>query len=30
MKYSGVIFDFNGTLYWDTPLHDLAFDIFLE
>ncbi len=30
MKYRGVIFDFNGTLYWDTPLHDLAFDIFLE
>ncbi len=30
MNYHGVIFDFNGTLYWDTPLHDLAFDIFLE
>lgn len=30
MNYRGVIFDFNGTLYWDTPLHDLAFDIFLE
>jgi len=30
MKYRGIIFDFNGTLYWDTPLHDLAFDAFLE
>ncbi len=30
MKYRGVIFDFNGTLYWDTPLHDQAFDIFLK
>jgi len=26
----GVIFDFNGTLFWDTAFHDLAFDIFLE
>lgn len=30
MKYRAVIFDFNGTLFWDTPLHDLAFDIFLK
>ena len=26
----GAIFDFNGTLFWDTAFHDLAFDIFLE
>ena len=26
----GVIFDFNGTLFWDTPLHNLAWDGFLE
>jgi len=26
----GVIFDFNGTLFWDTAFHDRAFDIFLE
>jgi len=30
MKHRGVIFDFNGTLYWDTQLHDQAFDIFLK
>ena len=30
MKYSGVIFDFNGTLFWDTPLHNKAWNIFLE
>jgi len=30
MKIKGVIFDFNGTLFWDTAFHDLAFDIFLE
>jgi len=24
------VFDFNGTLFWDTAFHDLAFDIFLE
>jgi len=29
-KIKGVIFDFNGTLFWDTAFHDLAFDIFLE
>ena len=28
--YKGAIFDFNGTLFWDTAFHDLAFDIFLE
>ena len=26
----GAIFDFNGTLFWDTEFHDRAFDIFLE
>jgi len=30
MKYSGVIFDFNGTLFWDTKLHNKAWDIFLQ
>ena len=29
MLYSGVIFDFNGTLFWDTKLHNKAWDIFL-
>jgi beta-phosphoglucomutase-like phosphatase (HAD superfamily) len=24
MKYKGVIFDFNGTLFWDTDLHNKA------
>ena len=26
----GVIFDFNGTLFWDTHFHSRAFDIFME
>ncbi len=26
----GIIFDFNGTLFWDTPLHNKAWDLFLE
>ena len=30
MKFKGAIFDFNGTLFWDTAFHDCAFDIFLE
>jgi HAD superfamily hydrolase (TIGR01509 family) len=30
MAYSGVIFDFNGTLFWDTPLHNKAWNIFLK
>ena len=30
MKYTGVIFDFNGTLFWDTPLHNKAWRIFLD
>ncbi len=29
MQFSGVIFDFNGTLFWDTKLHNKAWDIFL-
>lgn len=29
MTYSSVIFDFNGTLFWDTKLHNKAWDIFL-
>jgi len=28
--FKGAIFDFNGTLFWDTAFQDLAFDIFLE
>lgn len=28
--YSAVIFDFNGTLFWDTSMHNEAWDIFLE
>ena len=28
--FKGAIFDFNGTIFWDTAFHDLAFDIFLE
>jgi len=30
LKTKGIIFDFNGTLFWDTSYHDLAWDIFLE
>jgi beta-phosphoglucomutase len=30
MKYQGAIFDFNGTLFWDTPYHNQAWDIFLQ
>lgn len=30
MKIKGVVFDLNGTLIWDTPYHNQAFDIFLE
>lgn len=30
MKIKGVVFDFNGTLFWDTRLHNKAWDIFLE
>lgn len=30
MVIKGVVFDFNGTLFWDTELHNEAWDIFLE
>ena len=30
MKKKGIIFDFNGTLFWDTCLHNLAWDNFLK
>lgn len=30
MKYKGVIFDFNGTLLWDTAMHNKAWDLFLD
>lgn len=30
MGYKGVIFDFNGTLFWDTNLHNRAWDLFLS
>jgi len=30
MAFKGLVFDFNGTLVWDTPYHNRAFDIFLE
>lgn len=30
MTYKGVIFDFNGTLLWDTGLHNQAWDMFLK
>ena len=30
MKIKGVIFDFNGTLFWDTKIHNKAWDSFLE
>jgi len=29
-KFRGVIFDFNGTLFWDTKLHNRSWDIFLS
>ncbi|MGQ8335081.1 HAD family hydrolase [Sunxiuqinia sp. A32] len=29
MSFKGVIFDFNGTLFWDTHLHNEAWDLFL-
>jgi len=28
--FKGAIFDFNGTIFWDTAFHDRAFDIFLK
>lgn len=30
MCFDSVIFDFNGTLFWDTALHNRAWDLFLE
>jgi beta-phosphoglucomutase len=30
MHVKGVIFDFNGTLLWDTQLHNIAWDNFLK
>ena len=30
MKIKGVVFDFNGTLFYDTHLHNQAWDIFLK
>lgn len=30
MKIKAAIFDFNGTLFWDTQLHNEAWDIFLK
>ncbi len=30
MKIKGVIFDFNGTLFWDTKLHNISWDIFFD
>lgn len=30
MNLKGAIFDFNGTLFWDSCLHNKAWDIFLE
>ena len=24
MKFKGIIFDFNGTLFYDTPFHNIA------
>ena len=30
MNKIGVVFDFNGTLFWDTHLHNKAWDIFLN
>lgn len=29
MKWNGFIFDFNGTLFWDTPYHNESWDIIL-
>lgn len=30
MNCKGVVFDFNGTLFWDTVFHNQAWDIFLD
>lgn len=30
MKWTGFIFDFNGTLFWDTPFHNESWSIILK
>ncbi len=30
MNKKGIIFDFNGTLFWDSEYHEIAWDKFLE
>jgi len=30
MNFSGAIFDFNGTLFWDTMYHNRSLDLFFE
>jgi HAD superfamily hydrolase (TIGR01509 family) len=30
LSFQGIIFDFNGTLFWDTQLHNQAWDLFLR
>lgn len=30
IPFKNVIFDFNGTLFWDTPFHNQAWDRFLQ
>ncbi len=30
MGIKGVVFDFNGTLFWDTDIHNKAWDVFLK
>ncbi|MGC8764882.1 MAG: HAD family hydrolase [Brevinematia bacterium] len=30
MQIKGVVFDFNGTLFWDTEIHNIAWNIFLN
>lgn len=30
MKNGGVIFDFNGTLFWDSQYHEISWDKYLE
>lgn len=29
MKYKGLVFDFNGTIFWDTRFHNAAWDLML-
>lgn len=30
MKYKGIIFDFNGTLFYDTPFHNIAWSYMVK